>query len=102
MDEELKKEVWRVFTVASFLFITIFFILPYLVQVSTYFHEKGHQNVLTRYGIENSYQVDLIFVVTNFFNPRVGKLGVTRFNLDAYMKLDKHKKTEVNMGGIIS
>ena len=55
----MKKEVWKVFSVASFLFVTIFFILPYLVQISTYFHEKGHQKMLTKYGVENSYQLNL-------------------------------------------
>ena len=102
MDSELKKEVWKVFSVASFLFITIFFILPYLVQVSTFFHEKGHQKALTKYSIENSYSFNLLETIPNFYNPRVDKLGVTRFNLQDYLALDKLKRTEVNIAGIVS
>ena len=67
MDVDLKEEIWKVFSVASFLFITIFFILPYLVQVSTYFHERGHQKALDKYGIENSYQVNLLDTIHNFY-----------------------------------
>ena len=102
MDEGIKKEVWKVFCVASFLFVTIFFILPYLVQISTYFHEKGHQQMLTKYGINNSYQLNLLETVPNFYNPKVNKLGVTRFNPDAYNKLDKFQKADINVAGIVS
>ncbi|MFA5173976.1 MAG: hypothetical protein WC438_02225 [Candidatus Pacearchaeota archaeon] len=93
---------WKIFTVASFLFITIFFILPYLVQVSTYFHERGHRQALDKYGIKNSYQIDLLATIPNFYNPNVDKLGVTRFDLEAYKALDKYKRTEVNIAGIVS
>jgi hypothetical protein len=102
MDEGIKEEIWKVFMVASFLFITIFFILPYLVQVSTFFHEKSHQKALTKYGIENSYNFNLLETIPNFFNPRVQKLGVTRFDLGAYESLDKYSRTDINIAGIIS
>ncbi len=98
----MKKEVWKVFMVASFLFITIFFVLPYLVQVSTYFHEKAHQKYLSKYGIESSYSVNLLETIPNFFNPNVNKLGVTLFNLDDYKELDKYQRAEINIAGIIS
>ena len=68
MDEELKKEVWRVFSVASFLFITIFFILPYLIQISTYFHVKAHMDSLGKYGIESSYSFNLLETIPNFLS----------------------------------
>ncbi len=105
--EILKKRImsdgaWKVFSVASFLFITIFFVLPYLIQISTYFHEKGHQKTLDKYGIENSYQINLLETIPNFFNPNVDKLGVTRFDLGAYKQLDKYKRTEINIAGIVS
>jgi len=99
---EIKKRAFLLFHVAAFLFITIFFILPYLVQISTYFHEKSHQAVLNRYGVESSYRVNLLETIPNFFNPRIAKLGVTKFNTEQYMKLDRYKKTEVNMAGVIS
>jgi len=102
MEEAIKKEIWRIFSVASFLFITIFFILPYLIQTSTYFHEKAHQKVLDKYGIKSNYRVNLLETIPNFFNPKVEKLGVTRFNLEDYKKLDKYKRTEVNIAGIVS
>jgi len=102
MDEMIKKEVWKVFCVASFLFITIFFILPYLIQISTYFHERGHVNVLKGYGVDASYKVNLLETIPNFFNPQVNKLGVTRFNLAEYKKLDKYQRANVNIAGIIS
>jgi len=88
--------------VASFLFITIFFILPYLVQISTYFHEKAHRDVLEEFGIQSSYEIDLLSTIPNFFNPQVTKLGVTRFNLEDYKKLSAYNKARVNLGGIIS
>src|SRR4030043_1841212 len=102
MDEKIKKEVWKIFYVASFLFITIFFILPYLIQITTYFHEKGHQNSLDRYNVENVYNFNLLETIPNFFNPRVQKLGVTRFDLDEHNKLGNSQKTEINIAGIIS
>ncbi len=102
MDEGLKKEVWKVFTIASFLFITIFFILPYLVQISTYFHEKGHQGMLTKYNVKNSYSMNLLETIPNFYNPSVSKLGVTRFDIEAYKKLDKFQKADINVAGIVS
>jgi len=102
MEDYIKRDVWKIFTVASFLFITIFFVLPYLIQVSTYFHEKGHVNTLAKYGVDSTYYVDWLSAIPNFFNPRVDKLGVTRFNLNDYKALDKFQRTEVNIAGIIS
>jgi len=102
IEFSLKKEFWKIFNTAAFLFITIFFVLPYLVQVSTYFHEKGHVRVLEKYGIESSYSFNLLETIPNFFNPDVGKLGVTRFDLSEYKKLDKYQRTEVNIVGIVS
>ena len=102
MDETIKKEAWKIFSVASFLFITIFFILPYLVQVSTFFHEKAHQKFLDKYGVENSYKVNLLETIHNFYSPNVDKLGVTRFDLEAYKKLNKYQRTEINIAGIVS
>jgi|SRR3989344_3095844 len=102
MKKEVKAEIWKIFSIASFLFITIFFILPYLVQISTFFHERGHQKALDKYEIENSYRINLLETIHNFYNPNVQKLGVTRFDLDAYNQLDKYKKTEINIAGIVS
>ena len=102
MDPQLKEDIWRIFTVASFLFISIFFILPYLIQISTFFHEKGHQNALTKYNVENTYQFNLLETIPNFFNPNVKKLGVTRFDLGAYEELGKYQRTEINVSGIVS
>jgi hypothetical protein len=98
----MNENLWKIFSIAAFLFISIFFILPYLVQVSTYFHERGHQKALDKYGIENDYRLNLLETIPNFFNPNVKKLGVTRFNLEDYKKLDKHQRTEVNIAGIVS
>jgi len=102
MEKEVKDQIRLVFHVAAFLFITIFFILPYLIQTSTYFHEKGHQKALARYGVESSYSLNLLETIPNFFNPKVNKLGITRFSLDDYKKLNKYQRTEVNIGGIVS
>ena len=98
----MNDEVWKVFIVAAFLFVTIFFILPYLIQVSTYFHEKGHQKALSEHGIENTYQFNLLDTIPNFFNPKVTKLGVTRFDLGAYKELDKVSRAKINIAGIVS
>jgi len=107
MKELLKKrimndEIWKIFSVAAFLFVTIFFVLPYLIQISTYFHEKGHQKYLDKYNIENSYRINLLETIPNFFNPNIKKLGVTRFDLQAYKTLGKYQRTEINIAGIVS
>jgi len=102
MKASFKKEAVRIFHVAAFLFVTIFFVLPYLVQTSTYFHEKGHQKALDRYGVENSYNVNLLETIHNFYNPNVKKLGVTKFDIDEYYKLGKFQRAKINIAGIIS
>ncbi len=102
MKEWFKTEGVKVFYVAAFLFITIFFILPYLVQISTYFHEKGHQEALDKYGVANSYKLNLLSTIHNFYNPNVKKLGVTKFDVDSYERLTSTQKAEVNIAGIIS
>jgi len=102
MDEVTKEEIWKVFNIAAFLFITIFFILPYLVQISTYFHERGHVKALEKYDITAVYNINLLETIPNFFNPKVDKLGVTRFNLADYKALDKYERTEINVAGIVS
>jgi hypothetical protein len=102
MDVHTKKEMMKVLKVGFFLFVSIFFILPYLVQVSTYFHEKGHQNALSKYGVKSSYTFNLLETIPNFFNPGVTKLGVTRFSLTDYKALNKYQRTDVNVAGIVS
>lgn len=102
MVKEERKEVWKIFEVALFLFVTILFVLPYLVQISTYFHERGHQKALDKHGIENYYRLNLLETIPNFFNPKVGKLGVTKFNLQDYKALGKYQKAEINVAGIVS
>jgi len=102
MGEIFKKEAWKIAKVALFLIITIFLVLPYLIQISTFFHERGHQRVLSKYGIRNSYHLDLLKTIPNFFNPREGKLGVTKFDLASYNELGKYQRTEINIAGIVS
>ncbi|MBD3253243.1 hypothetical protein GF386_05905 [Candidatus Pacearchaeota archaeon] len=102
MEEKLKKEFWKVFNIASFLFITVFFVLPYLVQISTYFHEKSHVRVLNKYNVENYYSFNFLETIPNFFNPGVNKLGITKFNLDQYKNLNKYQRAEINLAGIMS
>ena len=102
MNEDIKEAIWRLFCVSSFLFITIFFILPYLIQTSTYFHEKAHQKALLNEGVKSSYSINLLETIPNFFNPKVDKLGVTRFSLEDYKRLDKYQRTLVNIAGVVS
>ena len=97
-----KPDVRLLFHVTAFLFITIFFILPYLVQISTYFHEKGHQAALNTHSIKNSYTLNLLETIPSFWNPHTNKLGVTRFDLDQYFTLDKEARAEIHFAGIIS
>lgn len=102
MDKNLKKELIKVFNVGSFLFITIFFVLPYLVQISTYYHEKAHVKVLDKYYVDNSYKINLLETIPNFYDPHVNKLGVTNFDLNSYLELNYLQKTEINLAGILS
>jgi hypothetical protein len=100
--KHLKKEFFKVFYIASFLFITIFFLLPYLVQTSTYFHEKSRIDALNKYNVRNYYHINLLETIPNFFNPSIAKLGLTEFDLEQYKKLDKYHKTEIAIAGTIS
>lgn len=102
MNPEFKKEAWKIAKVALFLIITIFLVLPYLIQISTFFHERGHQRVLSKYDVRNSYHLDLLRTIPNFFNPKEGKLGVTKFDLASYNELGKYQRTEINIAGIVS
>lgn len=102
MDDDLKKVVWNIFSVGAFLFVTIFFILPYLVQISTYFHERGHLKALERYGIEGTYEMNLLETIPNFFYPSRTKLGATTFDMDKYLELSKVQRTELHIAGIVS
>ncbi|MGV8152394.1 MAG: hypothetical protein ACP5OG_04885 [Candidatus Nanoarchaeia archaeon] len=102
MEEGLKRAIKRIFYTFGFLFITVFFILPYLVQISTYFHEIGHVKTLEKYGVKANYRMNLLDTIPNFIDPSVEKLGVTTFDLNEYKKLDSFKKTDVNVSGINS
>jgi|TARA_B100001971_G_C18242570_1_gene571894 hypothetical protein len=95
-------DLMKIFHVAAFLFITIFFLLPYLVQVSTYFHEKGHQSKLSKYNVENDYRINLLETIPAFFNPKIAKLGVTTFEVGKYNQLNRFQKADINLAGIIS
>ena len=76
--------------------------MPYLIQISTYFHEKGHQNALSKHGVDNDYRMNLLETIPAFFNPNVAKLGVTSFDTGAYNSLNRYQKAEINLAGIIS
>ena len=106
MDEQKKKEVKKVLRsvllVILFIVVTAIFVLPYLVQVSTFFHERAHQKVLDKYAVENYYDINLLTTVPNFYNPKTDALGVTKFNLDSYRALSRYQKAEVNTAGIVS
>lgn len=102
MDDYLKKEIWKVFCVASFLFISIFFVLPYLIQINTYFHEKSHQEALLKYGIKSEYDFNFISVIPNFFDSSKNILGSVIFNINDYEKLDKYQRADINLAGVVS
>jgi len=102
MDEQIKKEVKKILWVALFIFVTIIVVLPYLVQISTYFHERAHQRALDKYAVKNYYMINLLTTIPNFYNPEAEALGVTKFNLDEYRKLSRYQKTEVNIAGIVA
>ena len=91
MQEDTKKEAWKAAKVILFLAVSIFIILPYLVQVSTFFHEKAHMRNLDKYGVKNGYEANLFSTIPSFFNPKTEALGVTRFNFAEYLKLDRSK-----------
>jgi hypothetical protein len=102
MEKELKKEVWKILKVLIFITFSIVVILPYLVQVTTYLHEKAHMNILTKYGVSNYYYADLQNTIPNFFNSNAEALGVTKFNFEQYQKLDKFQRVELHVSGIVS
>ncbi len=102
MNKKFKKEVLKIFYITSFLFITIFFILPYLVQVSTYFHERAHQEALSKHGVKNNYNINLLETIHNFYSSDVNFLGVTKFDIDKYLTLEKEQRAEIHVAGIVS
>ncbi len=102
MDEGVKKQVLKVFYAGAFLFISIVFVLPYLVQTTTYFHEKAHIDSLSKYGVRSYYYINLLETIPTFFNPNIGRLGVTKFDFNKYKELDKYQRTEINVAGILS
>lgn len=97
-----KREVWKVLKVAIFLFASIVIILPYLVQISTYFHERAHQKILSRYGVNNYYDANLVTTIPDFFVPESEALGTTSFNFGQYAEMDKYQKIELHTSGVIS
>jgi len=102
MKRGMSRETWRVIKVGVFLLISIVVILPYLVEISTFFHEEAHVKALTKYNIRNYHGVDILMTIPNFFNPKVQKLGITKFDYDQYKKLGAYQKAEIHMAGIIS
>jgi len=102
MGNGAKKEVWKVFKVAMFLLVTILFVLPYLVQISTIFHERAHIKSFNKYGVRNYYYVNLLETIPNFYNPKTTKLGVTKFDFNAYKELEKYQRTEIHIAGLVS
>jgi len=102
MNPEKKKDVWKVFKIGFFLFASIVLLLPYMVQISTFFHEKAHQRSLDLYSVRNAYEFNLLKTIPTFFNPNAEALGVTKFNFAQYQDLDKYQRTDVHIAGIVS
>ncbi len=102
MREEVKKDILTVAYTILFLLISIIVILPYMVQFSTYMHERSHYKALTSYGLYAEIHLDVLHTIPQFFNPKTEKLGVTRFSLEQYKQLDKWQRTQVNIAGIVS
>jgi hypothetical protein len=102
MREEVKKDVMTVVYTVIFLLVSIVIVLPYMVQFSTYMHERGHYKALKSYGLNAEIYLDVVNTIPTFFNPNTEKLGVTRFSLTQYQQLDKWQRTQVNIAGIVS
>lgn len=87
-----------------FFSLTIIFILPYLIQISIYFHEKAHHDTLSNLGIKSSLEVDWTRTILNFYS-KIGKaesLGVTKFNFNDIKALNPIQIKEFYTAGIIS
>lgn len=102
MNEGVKKDVLTVVYTAIFLAFSIVIVLPYMVQFSTYMHERAHYKMLISYGVQAETPLDLLMTIPNFFNPNTQQLGVTRFSMEQYNKLDKFQRAKVNTAGIVS
>jgi hypothetical protein len=102
LNEEVAKDVLTVFYTVLFLFVSIFIILPYMVYLSTYMHERAHYESLVSYGMDPVIEINVLTVIPNFFSTSNEKLGVTKFNLEDYKRLDKYQRTDVNVAGIAS
>jgi hypothetical protein len=97
-----KSDLMRVLRVVLFLFVSIVIFLPYLIQISTFFHERAHQEVLDRYGVKNYYEPNLLTTIPDFFNPNAQYLGSTTFNDQQYKEMDKYQRIELHTSGIVS
>jgi len=102
MNEKVKKDILTVVYSALFLAVSIFIVLPYMIQFSTYMHERAQYIILKSYGIDATVSLDLISTIPDFFNPKTEKLGKAHFNLEQYLQLDKFQRTKVNTAGIVS
>lgn len=102
MRNEVRKDVLTVIYTIIFLFVSIVVVLPYMVQFSTYMHERAHYRALTSYGLYAEIDINFLTTIPDFFNPRTEKLGVTRFSLEQYKTLDKFQRASVNTAGIVS
>jgi len=102
MKKEVKEREVIILKVALFLFISIAIVLPYLVQFSVYFHERGHLVTFGKYHVNASYEADYTFTIYNFYFGDVGELGRVDYNPEQYARLGKYQKAEINIMGIVS
>jgi len=102
MRNEVRKDVLTVIYTIIFLFVSIVIVLPYMVQFSTYMHERAHYKALISYGLYAEIDIGFLTTIPDFFNPSTEKLGVTRFSLEQYKTLDKYQRAAVNTAGIVS
>lgn len=88
-----------------FLAITLVILLPYLSLLSTIFHERAHINAAAKYGIEMSYEPNILLRIPNFFHSlkpwASGKSSfVTEADKQKYLSLEVGQKKEVLLAGI--
>jgi hypothetical protein len=102
MKKEVKERIFRVLFVALFLTVSIVVVLPYLVQISVYFHERAHLDALTNYHVDASCKASYVSTIYNFYFGDTGELGSVSFDQDQYNKLGKYQKTEIHLAGMVS
>jgi hypothetical protein len=113
--EKLKKIIHqyeypiKTFEYFILIVITLSLCLPYISLIDTYSHEKAHVKAFQKYGVNTSYEPNVLKQIPNFYNnfkrgPHF--VGLTKLaseeDIKNYKNLPNEALLEINLSGILS